>query len=134
MEEFLGEHITLSFTKCFRLSEQLAGKLGRIWQKEIIGVNNDCVVEEMTPESVVEFLARQRTQDILCLGRRTSSAHGALLSDTLNILEERYPQKFNKKRSTPAYTMRIAVHLRQVSTLQYLRLLTAARAWNDQSV
>lgn len=97
MEEFLGEHITLSFTKCFRLSEQLAGKLGRIWQKEIIGVNNDCVVEEMTPESVVEFLARQRTQDILCLGRRTSSAHGALLSDTLNILEERYPQKFNKK-------------------------------------
>lgn len=97
MEEFLGEHITLSFTKCFRLSEQLAGKLGRIWQKEIIGVNNDCVVEEMTPESVVEFLARQRTQDILCLGRRTSSAHGALLSDTLNILEKRYPQKFNKK-------------------------------------
>lgn len=97
MEEFLGEHITLSFTKCFRLSERLAGKLGRIWQKEIIGVNNDCVVEEMTPESVVEFLARQRTQDILCLGRRTSSAHGALLSDTLNILEERYPQKFNKK-------------------------------------
>lgn len=97
MDEFLGEHITLSFTKCFRLSAQLAEKLGRIWQKEIIGVNNDCVVEEMTPESVVEFLARQRTQDILCLGRRTSSAHGALLSDTLNILEERYPQKFNKK-------------------------------------
>lgn len=97
MDEFLGEHITLSFTKCFRLSAQLAEKLGRIWQKEIIGVNDACVVEEMTPESVVEFLARQRTQDILCLGRRTSSAHGALLSDTLNILEERYPQKFNKK-------------------------------------
>lgn len=97
MDEFLGEHITLSFTKCFRLSAQLAEKLGRIWQKEIIGVNDNCIVEEMTPETVVEFLARQRTQDILCLGRRTSSLNGALLSDTLNILEERYPQKFNKK-------------------------------------
>lgn len=97
MDEFLGEHITLSFTKCFRLSAQLAEKLGRIWQKEIIGVNDNCIVEEMTPEAVVEFLARQRTQDILCLGRRTSSLNGALLSDTLNILEERYPQKFNKK-------------------------------------
>lgn len=92
MEEFLGEHITLSFTKCFRLSAPLAEKLGRIWQKEIIGVNDDCVVEEMTPEAVVEFLAEQQPKDVLCLGERKG-----LLSGTLNLLENRYPERFNKK-------------------------------------
>ncbi len=92
MNEFLGEHITLSFTKCFRLSAELAEKLGRIWKKEIIGVNADCVVEEMSPDAVTEFLAKQRPQDILCLGARTD-----LLSDTLNLLENRYPEQFNKK-------------------------------------
>lgn len=92
MDEFLGEHITLSFTKCFRLSAQLAEKLGRIWQKEIIGVNDACVVEEMTPEAVVEFLAEQQPKDVLCLGQRTG-----LLSATLNLLESRCPERFNKK-------------------------------------
>lgn len=92
MEEFLGEHITLSFTKCFRLSAQLAEKLGRIWQKEIIGVNDNCIVEEMTLEAVIEFLAKQRPQDILCLGPRTG-----LLSTVLNRLESHYPEQFNKK-------------------------------------
>lgn len=92
MDEFLGEHIILSFTKCFRISAQLAEKLGYIWQKEIIGVNNDCIVEEMTPDAVVEFLAKQQPRDMLCLGQRTG-----LLSKTLNELENRYPERFNKK-------------------------------------
>ncbi len=92
MNEFLGGYITLSFTKWFRLSAQLAEKLGHIWHKEIIGVNDNCIVEEMTPEAVIEFLAKQRPQDILCLGQRTG-----LLSTALNRLENNYPEKFNKK-------------------------------------
>ena len=92
MDEFLGEHIILTFTKCFRLSARLAQRLGRIWQKEIVGVNDSCTVEEMSPEAVIEFLAKQRPQDILCLGQRTG-----LLSNTVNLLENYYPEQFNKK-------------------------------------
>ena len=92
MERFLGRHIKLEFTQCFRLSADLAARLGRIWHKSIIGVNKNCVVEEMAIDQVVNFLAEQNPRDILCLGARTGD-----LADTLNILETRYPQKFNKK-------------------------------------
>ena len=92
INEFLGEHIELSFTKCFRLSAPLAAKLGRIWQKDIIGVNDNCVVEEMSLEAAIDFLVQQKPQDILCLGWRDRC-----LSDALNILEGRCPEKFNKK-------------------------------------
>ena len=92
IEQFLGSYIKLEFTKCFRLSAPLAEKLGRIWNKTIIGVNDDCVVEEMDIESVVAFLAQQDTKDILCLGNRTGN-----LATTLNTLESRFPEKFNKK-------------------------------------
>ena len=92
MERFLGRHIKLEFTQCFRLSKNLAASLGRVWHKNIVGVNKNCVVEEMAIDQVVSFLAGQNPQDILCLGARTGD-----LADTLNILETRYPQKFNKK-------------------------------------
>ncbi len=92
INEFLGEHIELSFTKCFRLSAPLAAKLGRIWQKDIVGVNDNCIVEEMSLEAAIDFLVQQEPQDILCLGQRNQC-----LSDALNILEERCPEKFNKK-------------------------------------
>ena len=92
MERFLGSHIKLEFTQCFRVSADLAARLGRIWHKSIIGVNKNCVVEEMPIDKVVNFLAEQNPRDILCLGARTGD-----LADTLNILETRYPEKFNKK-------------------------------------
>lgn len=91
INSFLGEHLTLKFTVCFRLSSNFASKLGRIWKKDIIGVNNNCVVEEMDIESVVNFLSQQETQDILCLGARTGN-----LAKVLNKLESLYPNKFNK--------------------------------------
>jgi calcineurin-like phosphoesterase family protein len=91
MEQFLGRHIKLEFTRCFRLSAGLAGTLGRIWCKNIIGVNNNCIVEEMDVDDVVKFLSEQNPRDILCLGARTGE-----LSETLNILEREYPRKFNK--------------------------------------
>ena len=91
MKEFLEEHLRLKFTQCFRLADDLAALLGRVWKKEIKGVNKCCKVEEMAKEDIVLFLAEQNPADILCLGARTG-----MLSDTLNILEERYPDKFNK--------------------------------------
>lgn len=92
MKEFLEEHLTLRFTQCFRLSDGLAGMLGRVWKKQIKGVNDNCKVEEMTKENVVSFLAEQNPADILCLGARTG-----IMADTLNTLEEKYAHKFNKK-------------------------------------
>ncbi|MDE6618838.1 MAG: AAA family ATPase [Clostridiales bacterium] len=88
---FLGEYLTLKFTACFRLSSDLASKLGRIWKKDIVGVNKNCVVEEMDIDSVINFLAQQKTKDILCLGARTGN-----LANVLNKLETSYPKKFNK--------------------------------------
>lgn len=92
IKELLGEHLTLRFTQCFRLSNDLAAMLGRVWKKQIKGVNDNCKVKEMTEEEVVSFLAEQNPADILCLGARKGA-----MSDTLNILEETYSYKFNKK-------------------------------------
>lgn len=91
VELLLEQHIKLEFTRCFRLSANLAAKLGRIWSKDIIGVNDNCIVEEMSIDAVAEFLSEQNPCDILCLGARTGD-----LSRALNHLEQEYPDKFNK--------------------------------------
>lgn len=91
INKFLDKHITLEFTYCFRLSPNLANMLGRVWKKNINGINNNCVVEKLNINSVVEFLSKQNTKDILCLGARTGN-----LADVLNRLETDYPEKFNK--------------------------------------
>lgn len=91
MKGFLEKHLRLKFTQCFRLSNNLASMLGRVWKKQIIGVNDSCKVEEMSKEDIIPFLAEQIPADILCLGARTGA-----MSDTLNILEEKYSDKFNK--------------------------------------
>lgn len=65
---------------------------GRVWNKQINGVNKNCIVEQMNPDEIVDFLSGQETGDILCLGARNGK-----LSDTLNRLESDYPNKFNKK-------------------------------------
>lgn len=92
MKGFLEDYLRLRFTQCFRLSEDLASMLGRVWKKTITGVNHNCKVETMTKEAVVPFLAEQIPADILCLGASTGA-----MADTLNILEENYPGKFNKE-------------------------------------
>ena len=92
MEQFLGQHIKLTFTKCFRLSSDLAEKLGRIWNKEIIGVNDSCIVETMTVPEVISFLSLQDPKDIICLGARSGC-----MTSVLNDLESTYPNRFNKK-------------------------------------
>ena len=92
INQFLGEHIQLEFTLCFRLSAGLAEKLGRIWHKKIVGVNDSCIVEKMDMKQIVDFLSTQNPQDILCLGARYGD-----LSKTLNTLESRYSSIFNKQ-------------------------------------
>ena len=91
INKFLDDYVLLEFTRCFRLSSELAARLGRIWNKPIIGVNSECRVERMNIDQVVEFLAQQEPEDLLCLGSRNGD-----LSKTLNRLEEEYPVIYNK--------------------------------------
>ncbi len=92
INKFLENHIKLQFTNCFRISSNLADMLGRVWHKKINGINENCIVEQMSSDEVVEFLSKQEPKDILCLGSRTGE-----LSDTLNELENNYSDKFNKR-------------------------------------
>lgn len=91
INNFLDEHSTLEFTYCFRLSSDLANLLGRVWKKTINGVNKNCIVERMDISSVVDFLSKQNTEDILCLGANSGNR-----TNVLNRLEAEYPDKFNK--------------------------------------
>lgn len=90
--QFLGEHINLFFTNCFRLPPEFAKCLGDVWNKRIVGVNNNCVIEEMNACQVIDFLSFQDPKDVLCLGRREGA-----LTTTLNSLELKFPLKYNKK-------------------------------------
>ena len=92
INNFLDDYIELKFTQCFRISRDHAEKLGRIWEKQIIGVNPNCKISQMSKTAIVDFLARQNPEDILCLGARTGD-----LANTLNTLESEYPNKFNKR-------------------------------------
>ena len=91
IHRFLGDYERLTFTQCFRLSRDHAAMLGRVWKKPIVGVNQSCIVEEMNLSQAEEFLSEQDPRDILCLGSRNGS-----LSDTLNELESKYPDRYNK--------------------------------------
>lgn len=92
INRFLEKHICLDFTQCFRLNSSYAEKLGRIWNKNIIGVNENCQISEMSVREAVRFIAEQKTEDILCLGNRSGD-----MTYALNELESKYPEKFNKK-------------------------------------
>lgn len=89
--DFLDDYETLSFTKCFRINNTLAEQLGKVWKKEINGVNENCEVKIMETYDVIEYLATKKPSDILCLGSRTGE-----MSYVLNCLEEDYYDKFNK--------------------------------------
>lgn len=93
IEILLGDgYEKIEFTRCFRLSEDFAARLGRIWKKKIVGVNAKCSVQEMSFREAVKFLSKQKPCDILCLGQRTGD-----MAKALNELEYRYPEKYNKR-------------------------------------
>ena len=92
INEFLGDGYEQAyFTQCFRISKDHASLLGRVWGKEINGVNKTCKVEHMTYEDALDFLSFQSPEKVLCLGSRTGS-----LSKMLNDLEKKYPKIYNK--------------------------------------
>ena len=66
--------------------------LGRVWHKKIDGVNPSCKVDIMDFKEIVQFLSEQNPGDILCLGARTGD-----MAETLNKLERKYPDKYNKR-------------------------------------
>lgn len=92
MKGYLGEHLCLSFTTCFRLSNEYASRLGKMWRKTIVGANETCRILTMDEKEVIDYLKEKETKDILCLGNRKGA-----LSVTLNALETERPEKFNKK-------------------------------------
>jgi len=84
--------LDLEFTRCFRLNFDHAAMLGRIWGKQIIGVNNECQISTMKVPEVRKYLAGIDPKDVLCLGKRDGA-----MSETLNWLEKNYPEKYNKQ-------------------------------------
>ena len=91
MNSYLDDFEKISFTRCFRLSSDIAAMFGRIWEKPIIGVNDSCRVAEISESEALHLIKDIEPKDLLCLGARKGS-----LSKTLNNLESRYSDKFNK--------------------------------------
>ena len=87
-----GKYRAIEFTQCFRLSPDLAQRLGTIWGKEIRGVNENCSVEYMTIHDAINTLAQYKPGEILCLGACVGSRNVIM-----NTLEREYPETFNKK-------------------------------------
>lgn len=83
----------LQFTNCFRLSADYAARIGQAWGKSIIGLNQDCEVRTMDVLKCAMFLSRFEPRDILVLGNNMSWGKRVELQ---NILETRWPDKFNK--------------------------------------
>lgn len=91
-QEFLGEHVKVDFTQCFRLSGGHAKKLGEAWDKKIIGVNNEQTISYVSFDTAVEMISKLEPHQTLVLGQNNGSRAHAL-----NDLAERFPHKFNKK-------------------------------------
>ncbi len=105
------------------MSSELAARLGRIWNKPIIGVNSECRVERMNIDQVVEFLSQQEPEDLLCLGLRNGD-----LSKTLNRLEEEYPTIYNKTTVYASISDSDSMGSTEPKkTLQYLQHMIAVR-------
>lgn len=92
ISDFVGPCYRLEFTRCFRLNASHAAMLGRIWQKEIVGVNKDCQVLYMTPRQVFDYVSQCEPGHVLCLG-----ANQGRRVWLLNELESKFPEKFNKR-------------------------------------
>lgn len=91
IDSFLESYIILEFTQCFRLGKEYANKIGAVWNKNIVGVNNNSSVTTMEMEEVEKYISNYEPKDLLCLGSRNGD-----MTHLLNSLEEHYPSKFNK--------------------------------------
>ncbi|MDO6829437.1 AAA family ATPase [Mesomycoplasma ovipneumoniae] len=91
IDKFLGSYEKISLTISFRMPKEHADMLGRIWDKTIKGVNENCQIEYMELDQIKEFLSKQKPSDILCLGKNRGQ-----MSKVLNYLEGKHKDIFNK--------------------------------------
>lgn len=87
------DFIEMQFTNCFRLSADYAAKIGQAWGKSIVGQNRHCEIKRMELLRCAAFLAQYEPKDILVLGNNMSWGKRVELQ---NMLESRWPEKFNK--------------------------------------
>lgn len=87
------EHKEILFTRCFRLSADYAAKIGQAWGKSILGMNPSCELKRMDLAKCALFLSQYEPKDILVLGNNMSWGTRVELQ---NMLEARWPDKFNK--------------------------------------
>ncbi|WP_331696928.1 AAA family ATPase [Mycoplasmopsis agalactiae] len=92
INNFLVNYEKISFTQSFKMPKEHGAMLGRVWNKNIVGVNENCEIEYKNKDEIIQFLSTQDPKDILCLGSRRG-----LITEVLNELENNYPEKFNKK-------------------------------------
>lgn len=92
MSEFLGNYIPMEFTRCFRIGADHAAMLGRVWEKTIVGVNDNFRID-IVPEFRAQVIAANtEPKDLLVLGSRGKAA-----TKLQNYLEKNYPDKYNKR-------------------------------------
>lgn len=96
---FMNNYISLNFTYCFRISNDLATVLGNIWNKDIKGINNNCHVTTMTQNQVIDYLATVEPKDLLIVGQNPTEYNTSIRNEIFNQLNNKYVNKFNKKTS-----------------------------------
>ena len=92
MTEFLGNYIPMEFTRCFRIGAEHAAMLGRVWEKTIVGVNEDFQIDIVPDYRAQVIAANAEPKDLLVLGSRGKAA-----TKLQNYLEKHHPEKFNKQ-------------------------------------
>ena len=90
--DYLGKNYRpMEFTKCFRLNASWAAALGSVWEKQIVGVNDDCEVLVMDSDEVFDYVSQLVPSQLLVLGRK-----GGRMADLQNRLEDECSNVFNK--------------------------------------
>lgn len=90
--DFLGENYKpMEFTRCFRLNDDWASQLGYVWQKQIVGVNDQCEVLILSPEQTFDLVSKCEPKQLLVLGQK-----GGQMAVLQNRLEEEVSSVFNK--------------------------------------
>lgn len=92
MTKFLGNYIPMEFTRCFRIGSEHAAMLGRVWEKTIIGVNENFKIDIVPDFRAQVIAANTDPKDLLVLGSRGKAA-----TKLQNYLEKNYPEKYNKR-------------------------------------
>lgn len=89
--QFLDNYIPMEFTQCFRIGKDHAAMLGRVWDKTIVGVNNDFQILTLSKYEAENFAAQLEPKQLLVLGSKTGEAR-----KLQNYLEHQHGDRFNK--------------------------------------